>query len=244
MEKAKHVHATLAGPTVPDQFAVAAGQQITLVCDACGETYPWPSTEVADLNKAFFLHDGTALKLYDWANAPSQGFYSAFIVTPDLPNVGDGALIRWPVFTYARGNTIPGDPSRTATRAHTNVLRAGSSGLPKDWEMLVCKWRATLSQPLVEPVQEWAAETSVEFEYNGKRYGDASLIDLVLQPQPQDPYKLMPVHIRENLNYRAEVQSAEAPTRRLRDWLASSSTPRKCLTAWIHIEGPIRRSVV
>jgi hypothetical protein len=241
----QHVHNAL--PTAEAIKALEEGRGITLICAECKEPFPWPNEEVKKINAdptTFTLFGGAVLKIHDWANAPSQGFYSAFIVTPDGHGVGDGARHDWTVFAYGRGDVLPGDPTRSATKAHTNVVRPGCVGLPKDWEMLIYKWRATLSLTLIEPVQEWAAETSVTFQYNGKIYGEAALIDLVLNPQPADFYKAIPVHMREHLHYCADVQSAEAPTRRLRDWLASSSTPRKCMTAWIHIEGPVKRSII
>lgn len=72
------------------------------------------------------LPDGTAISLADWID---DKLYS----TVQLSN---GQTTPVEAFSSGRSQAIPGG-TRTATRVDTNIPRAGDSGLPKDWEMLV-----------------------------------------------------------------------------------------------------------
>jgi len=162
---------------------------------------PFHATEIR-------LPDGTVLDLSEWSN---ESFRSALFVNPwSAQNV-------WELFVYSRGVAIPGTDI-VANRAHTNIPRSGDSGLPLDWAMYVLQWRAALNMTLEQPVLDWAAETVVQFEYNGKYYGNTPLIDLLLGARPVgDP---LPVHMRENLGFKVTVSTDnERAVAQLRDWL-------------------------
>jgi hypothetical protein len=221
--------------------------------------------------KLYQLPDGQAVHFTDtiW-----HDLRSAFVVRP----WGDER--EWAPFSYGRNQDVPGAPEVKATPAHTNIVRSGEVGLPKDWEMLVCRWRATLNVPLSEAVLAWAAETAVQFEYNSKLYGSATLADLLLSTQPMaSPSNDRPIHMRENLGYCARVRTGsersleglraslcgDAPTEAVRDAIVELGTvarmqqgtladtlrhiqaklqPGRNLICWLHIEGPLVRTVV
>src|SRR3954470_6956363 len=89
------------------------------------------------------------------------GIYSSFVIDPW------GAGSQWNTFSYSRSQDLLGAPPGVkAGRSHTNVPRSGDMGLPKDWEMAVESWHATLSVPLDQVVLDWAAESFAQFEYN------------------------------------------------------------------------------
>lgn len=72
------------------------------------------------------MPDGTAISLADWID---DKFYG----TVQLAN---GQTTPVEAFSAGRSQAIPGG-TRTSTRVDTNIPRAGDSGLPKDWEMLI-----------------------------------------------------------------------------------------------------------
>jgi hypothetical protein len=159
----------------------------------------------------FKLPDGSTITLSDMVY---QSMRSAFVVRPW------GNEEHWDLFTAGRGQDIPGAaPGTKATRAHTNIPRSGDSGLPKDWEALVCRWRASLNVPLEQPVLDWASETSVQYEYNGKYYADETLADLLFGTQSLGG-EALPIHMRENLSYKVHVETSDKRTlEALRTWL-------------------------
>jgi len=157
------------------------------------------------------LPDGRVIDLTEWKL--NRSFRSALVIDSHEPCPSD-----WALFTYNRSQSIVGTNLK-ATRAHSNIPRVGDSGLPKDWEMYVMRWRATISMPLVQPVLDWATETAVQFEYNSKIYADATLLDLLLSPQSLDA----PTHMQENLPYQVTVNSTPAAVAALREWLRTDS---------------------
>lgn len=72
------------------------------------------------------LPDGSTIALSDWIDDKLYG-------TVELRNGQNNQGI---AFSNGRAQPIPGG-TRTQTRVDTNIPRAGESGLPKDWEMLV-----------------------------------------------------------------------------------------------------------
>ena len=230
----------------------------------------WPPGIVPppEPGRTFRLPNGVVLDLSEWM---SESFRSAFFVEPYTLDK------EWELFTYGRGAPIPGT-DRTATRALTNLPRSGDSGLPRGWEMYVLQWRAMVNMPLEQPILDWASETSVQFEYNSKFYGQTTLLDLLLGARAiGDP---MPIHVRENLGFRAAVTTDnEKAVETLRTWLRGSAIadsvreaateldtiirmqsdenvraalrhvqaklqPGRVLTAWVHLEGPIKRVIL
>jgi hypothetical protein len=72
------------------------------------------------------LPDGSVIQLSDWID---DKLYS----TVQLTNTQSTPV---EAFSVGRSQAIPGG-TRTTTRVDTNIPRAGDSGLPKDWEMLI-----------------------------------------------------------------------------------------------------------
>lgn len=221
--------------------------------------------------RLFTLPNGQSVRFVDtiWSS-----LRSALIVEP-FSDVTD-----WGAFTYAHRQIVAGTKDVIATTAHTNIPRDGHVGLPREWEMLVCRWRAAINMPLDQPVLDWAAETAVDFIYNDKKCGSETLADLILSgatmaSQAGD----QPVHVRENLSYsvvvRTENEKVMDQLRRhlggdvtpnihdaitalgvlegmhrgssigeaIRD-IQAQLTPGRNLTCWIHLEGPLVRTVV
>src|SRR5512136_130731 len=75
------------------------------------------------------LPDGSTIALADWIDDKLYGCVQ-------LIN-GQSTIVE--AFSASRSQTIPGG-TRVQTRVDTNIPRAGDSGLPKDWEMLVYGW--------------------------------------------------------------------------------------------------------
>lgn len=163
-------------------------------------TPPWGGFGLPTLT----LANGVQLSLADYT---WDSLRSAFVVDPQ----GEGD--RWVAFSYGPSQRIVGG-SFTANRAHTNVPRNGDSGLPKDWAMFVRRWRAHCDMPLLTPLLNFAAETTVEFQYNDKRYASSTLLDLLMGQQhiadddtrPHADVMGLPVHMREGLNYEVVVE--------------------------------------
>jgi hypothetical protein len=162
---------------------------------------PWGGIGLSELT----LANGVRLSLADYIWGSLR---SAFVVDPQ----GEGD--RWVAFSYGPSQRIAGG-SFTANRAHTNVPRNGDSGLPKDWAMFVRRWRAHCDMPLLTPLLNFAAETTVEFQYNNdKRYASSTLLDLLMGQQhiadddtrPHADVMGLPVHMREGLNYEVVVE--------------------------------------
>jgi len=155
--------------------------------------------------------DGTTVQLVDFVR---DNLRSAFAVTPY------GTEDRWEVFSNGRSQALEGDKSRYMTRAHTNIPRSGDSGLPKDWEMLIDSWKA-ICPNMSQVVLDWASETSACLIYNGKSYGDRTLLELLLDHPVLDTH---PVHIRENLSYGVHIDTCKpAALKALRNSLRGDS---------------------
>jgi hypothetical protein len=84
------------------------------------------SVGVAPGTTTLKLPDGTAIQLSDWID-------DKFYATVQLTN---GQTTPVEAFSAGRSQAIP-NGTRTTTRVDTNIPRAGDSGLPKDWEMLI-----------------------------------------------------------------------------------------------------------
>jgi len=172
----------------------------------------------------FKLPDGSTITLADMVY---ESMRSAFIVRPW------GEETRWDLFSYSRTQDVTGAvPGTKATRAHTNIPRSGDSGLPRDWEALLCRWRANLNVSLEQPVLDWASETSVQFEYNCKLFSSETLADLLLSPQSLGG-EALPVHMRENLSYKVTAETSDKRVLdALRTWLRGpgSETVRDAIT--------------
>src|SRR5262245_40588789 len=72
------------------------------------------------------LPDGSVIQLSDWID---DQLYGGVQLT-------NGQTTPVEAFSNGGSQAVPGG-TRTATRVDTNIPRAGDSGLPKDWEMLV-----------------------------------------------------------------------------------------------------------
>lgn len=128
------------------------------------------------------LPDGSAIQLSDWID-------DKLYATVQLTN-GQSTPVE--AFSAGRSQAVPGG-TRTSTRVDTNVPRAGDSGLPKDWEMLiygigvmmvrVCRAQTGATQPVLadgtgalsNPPQlqtlfSFDRVTFLAFEYNSKIY--------------------------------------------------------------------------
>jgi len=132
--------------------------------------------------------DGTTLALADWIDDRLYG-------TVELDN-GLSSTIE--LFSSARSQQIPGG-TRNQTFVDTNIPKAGSNGLPKDWEMLVygialkpvraerpnsssqvvlADTNGALSNPLqLNTLFQIDRVTFFEFRYNDKQYSQGSLAD-------------------------------------------------------------------
>jgi len=131
----------------------------------------------------------------------------------------------WDLFVNGQSQPLAGNPNIAATLAHTNVPRSGDSGLPKDWSMLAYRWRASSNVPPVQPMLDWASETSVSFLYNQKRYATEKLADLLLGPQLLGQLPDCPIHLRESLSYKAIIYTENrAALIGLRRWLRNDMT--------------------
>jgi hypothetical protein len=164
------------------------------------------------------LPDGRELSLSEWTMSTLR---SAFIVHPYRDD------FQWPCFSYGRSQPIVGDPEQLAQLVHTNIPRSGESGLPKDWEMYVTRWRASISEPLAQPILDFASRCEAVFSYNQKKFADAPLLDLLLAPQNiagiEQPN--LPVHLRESLSFEVIVSVDRATVTHLRDYLLSRTSP-------------------
>lgn len=178
------------------------------------------------------LPDGRVISLTDitWGN-----LRSAFIVTPY------GSESRWTPFSTCLSQPVSGSIETAATRAHTNLWRSGDSGLPKDWEMLVHQWKARLNLYLEESVLDWAAETSVDYFFNERRYASATLADLLLDSNSVAASNGgLPVHMRELLTYRVEVETQnEKALRQLRHRLQGEEDAAPNIQGAFHQLGAI-----
>lgn len=139
------------------------------------------------------LENGQTIQISDWID---DKLYS----TVQLANGQNGPV---EAFSAGRSQQIPGG-TRTSTRVDTNIPRAGSAGLPKDWEMYVysvgAKMTRTMRGPTATPTVPTLADTGgalsdpptlrtlfnvdrvtyLEYIYNGKVYSQG-----VMQNYPQ-----------------------------------------------------------
>lgn len=200
----------------------------------------------AFVNVPWMGADGKMMQ-FSFGNYVFESLRSALVIQP----WNDDLREEWELFSYERGHPVPGTIGPEAVRAssiHTNVPRSGSVGLPRDWEMKVHEWRATVSCPLEQPVLDWAAETSVKFRYNETLWGDAVLADLlfgskslsknveerlasVKRPETlEDAQKIIDaqegnyIWMRTGPNYRVDVETRnQAVLKQLRQWLKGSA---------------------
>jgi hypothetical protein len=139
------------------------------------------------------LESGQTIQISDWID---DKLYS----TVELHNGQNGPV---EAFSAGRSQQIPGG-TRTSTRVDTNIPRAGSAGLPKDWEMYVYGVglkmtrveRGLTATPLVPTLGDGGGALSdppqlrtlfnvdrvtyLEYIYNGKVYSQG-----VMQDYPQ-----------------------------------------------------------
>lgn len=129
-----------------------------------------------------------------------SSLYSAFGIGPRTP-LRD--VDRTELFSYGpcRPVTLWPDPVANAGREHTNIPRAGQTGLPKDWQFLAMRWRARINEPLVPEVLDYLAATTAEFRCNDRRYETTSLLDLVHAPQA-----IGNILVREHLPFSVVLQ--------------------------------------
>ena len=127
-----------------------------------------------------------------------------------LPPVVTINLVEWEVFVGGRSEPISGG-QRKMTRAHTNIPRSGLNGLPRDWEMDVLNWHASVNLPMEQVVLDWACETAVVFQYNERYCGQTTLAELLTGSRRLGVDSL-PVHMREQLTYfvKVSVENARA----------------------------------
>jgi len=135
------------------------------------------------------LPDGSTISLADWIDDKHYGTFQ----------LQHGQSTPIEAFSAGRSMPIPGG-TRVQTRVDTNIPRAGDSGLPKDWEMLVyglgiepvraCRPQAGQSQPVIgdgsgalsDPIQLATLFginrlCFVSYEYNTKAYTQGVLAD-------------------------------------------------------------------
>lgn len=125
------------------------------------------------------LPDGSQIALVDWIDDQIYG-------SMELEDA-DTATVE--AFSNGRSQPIPGG-TRAQTKVDTNIPKAGDSGLPKDWEMLVYGWgiefvrtmsTATLaasSNPVTHSLAfEVDRRTYFEYQYNGKAYTSGRMSD-------------------------------------------------------------------
>ncbi len=138
------------------------------------------------------MDNGQTIQISDWID---DKLYS----TVQFNNGQNGPV---EAFSSGRSQQIPGG-TRTSTRVDTNIPRAGSAGLPKDWEMYVygvgCKMTRVM-RPADGQINPQLADTNgalsdppqlvtlfqvdrvtfLEYNYNGKVYTSG-----VIQDYPQ-----------------------------------------------------------
>lgn len=138
------------------------------------------------------MDNGQTIQISDWID---DKLYS----TVQLNNGQNGPV---EAFSAGRSQQIPGG-TRTSTRVDTNIPRAGSAGLNKDWEMYVysvCLKMTRVMRPQTGQSQPVLADgsgalsdpptlrtlfnvdrvTYLEYNYNGKTYSNG-----VMQNYPQ-----------------------------------------------------------
>lgn len=96
-----------------------------------------------------------------------------------------GQQYHWEPFDFWYGQRIEDSRpiGRTATKADTNLVRAGNCGLPRDWESYIYAWRASLEAPAAlaesDEMRAFLAASSATFHYLGRRFANTSLADLI-----------------------------------------------------------------
>lgn len=157
------------------------------------------------------MPDGTIIYLADYIE---KSLYSSLIIEPEKPNCNPIEL-----FSYGLSQQIVGS-SRLATRIHTNVPRAGYSGLPQAWSGVVFGWRATTDVDTPE-FRRWAMRTLCQFRYNRRVKMEASLFELLRRPiqdeadcsefngfePPRDSPFMVPIRLDENLEFAVIIES-------------------------------------
>jgi hypothetical protein len=135
------------------------------------------------------LPNGDTIALADWIDDKIYG----------TVQLATGQNTPVEAFSGGRSMPIPGG-ARVQTRVDTNIPRAGDSGLPKDWEMLVYGWgvepmramrptapglqpvmadgAGALSDPVqLQPLFNASRMTFLSYEYNTKAYTQGVLLD-------------------------------------------------------------------
>ena len=93
---------------------------------------------------------------------------------------------------------------------------------------------------------DWAAETSVQLDYNNKIERMMPLLDLLMAPQTFDevayPGAQTGLWIRENLTFEVRILMQPKATQALQDFLISHTRGHR-LICWIYLEGQLRKDV-
>jgi hypothetical protein len=158
-----------------------------------GESHMAGTVGVAPGTTTITLENGQTIQISDWID---DKLYSTVQFT-------NGQTTPIEAFSAGRSQQIPGGV-RTSTRVDTNIPRAGSAGLPKDWEMYVYsvgnKMTRVMRAPTNNPSNPTLADTGgalsdpptlrtlfnvdrvtyLEYIYNGKVYTQG-----VIQNYPQ-----------------------------------------------------------
>jgi hypothetical protein len=160
--------------------------------------------------------------------------------------------VSWDPFSACCGMPMPGDPSSTVGFADASMPRPGHNGLPRDYEMLVYRWRASTALTMSDELRRFAATVNAEIIYNEKSYDRLSLLDLLDTPAgwpaslagidqqdaSSDAYLAgmlrgrsdshhLPIHLREHLGYRVPLLAEnEVELDRFKRWLLRGQTAR------------------
>lgn len=179
--------------------------------------------------RVYRLPNGARISFSDWT---SGSMYSA----ADLTTVAENAECR--LFEYGKSQLLPGSSTACATDLHTNVPRAGYVGLPQGFEGLVfgLTARTSVAPALQEYLDAWIDTAVIHFSYNYKVVFHAPLRKLFTDErqtidratagvainvnQEDQPTSLrsatmegmLPIHLRENLSYYAEIKSTSEKT--------------------------------
>ncbi len=166
-----------------------------------------------------------------------QSLRSAIVFDPNSFAYGYNA------FSYTLGQPVPGDASQYATYAHTNLYRAGYSGLPLDWSMKVHALRARTNEVLSQPVLDFASTVHVSFNYNMRPVLDGTLLEFLTKPVPAiAEYKdAQPcLWMKEYQAFECRLSLEHQATT---EYFASYLHGRKA-TFWIYLDGFLSRRVV
>jgi hypothetical protein len=178
-----------------------------------------------------------------------DSLYSCFII-----EAAESVPPQWELFSYGRAQQITGS-NKTASAAHTNVPRAGYTGLPMGWEARITRWRATTNMILSEPIMDWAAETDAGLWYGGELITRQPLLELLMAPQPLGEFfsEMRTVNgavaargtylwLRENLSYEVRVETQRGGLIEDLQRFLITHTVHHRLICWVRLEGDIERA--